>query len=219
MRIPLTPHGRREILLFGVVPLLAGLALWATVGWWAGIVPLGLAVFVFSFFRDPERPVPAGPGLLVSPADGLVTAIGPTEEPLYVRGEALRIGIFLSVFNVHVNRAPCSGVVELVQYCPGKFLDARDARCSTENEANAIGIRMDDGRRVLVRQVAGLIARRIVCPVRVGDRVKRGQRMGMIKFGSYTELLVEAGAGYEPRVGIKQVVHGASDVLMEKRGG
>lgn len=219
MRIPLTPLGARDLLLLGVLP--AALAVWllAAGPWWAGLLPAALAAFVFNFFRDPERAVPADEGVLVSPADGTVASVLEVDEPHYVKGPAIRVGIFLSVFNVHVNRSPARGVVEYVAYTPGKFLDARDPRCSAENEANAIGIRLDDGRRVLVRQVAGLIARRILCTVRVGDRVERGQRIGMIKFGSYTELIAAKGQGFAPCVALGAKPKGAATILFRGTAG
>lgn len=213
MRIPLTPLGGGQLVTFGFVPLLAGVLVTLGVHWAAGLPLLLVAAFSLNFFRDPERAVPAEAGLLVSAADGKVVNVLEVDEPLYLKGRGLRVGVFLNVFNVHVNRSPGAGVVEWVDYKPGKFLDARDERISEENEANAIGIRLDDGRRVLVRQVAGLIARRIVCTVKVGDRVARGERIGMIKFGSYTEVIVEPGTRFVPAVKVGEKVHGASTVL------
>ncbi|MFG0320008.1 MAG: phosphatidylserine decarboxylase [Planctomycetota bacterium JB042] len=214
MRIPLTPLGGGQLVAFGFVPLALGLGLGFGVHWGAGLPFLLIALFSLNFFRDPERAVPSGEGLLVSAADGKVVNVLEVDEPLYLKGRGLRIGVFLNVFNVHVNRAPGAGVVELVDYRPGKFLDARDPRISEENEANAIGLRLDDGRRVLIRQVAGLIARRIVCTAKVGDRVERGERIGMIKFGSYTEVIVEPEGRWEPAVKVGEKVNGASTVLL-----
>ena len=216
MRIPLTPHGTRELLLFGVPPLLIAPWLATQVHWAASLPLVAIGVFVFSFFRDPDRAVPQGAGEMASPADGKVVMILERDEPSYVKEKSLCVGIFLSVFNVHVNRAPESGTVEFVKYTPGRFLDARDPRCAAENESNAIGIKTDDGRRILVRQVSGLIARRIICTVKEGDHVARGQRIGMIKFGSYTELWVAASAGYQPAVKLEQSVRGAADVVVRR---
>lgn len=213
MRIPLTPLGLPQLLLFGLLPLLAGIALSVWVSVWAGLPFFLLTLFVLNFFRDPERDAPDQPGSLVSAADGKVANILEVDEPLYLKGPGRRIGVFLNVFNVHVNRSPCAGTVELVHYTPGKFLDARDERCSAENESNAIGIRGDDGQPILVRQVAGLIARRIVCSVKEGDRVERGQRIGMMKFGSYTEVIVAADSPFRAAVQLAQKVEGASDLL------
>lgn len=218
MRIPITPLGGWQFISFGVIPLALGIALLIWTPWYTAVLPLALGLFVFSFFRDPERRVPEGEGLLVSAADGKVVSILPVEEKMYLKGPGIRIGVFLSVFNVHVNRAPASGVVEMVRHTEGRFLDARDSRCSEENESNSIGIKLDDGRRILVRQVAGFIARRIICTVKEGDRVERGQRIGMIKFGSYTEVVVEDGAGFKAAVTCPQVVAGASTVLFRQTG-
>ncbi len=212
MRFPLTPHGARELLLFGGGALvLAALLFLAHPA--ASLPFLALAAFVFSFFRDPERKPPPGEAAAVAPADGTVTDIEEVDEPHFLKGRALRIGIFLSVFNVHVNRAPLEGKVRTVRYAPGRFLDARDPLCRSENESNLVGF---EGARgpFAVRQVAGLIARRIVCPVKEGDPVVRGQRMGMIKFGSRTELLVPAGARVKVETAVGRKVRGGETVIL-----
>ncbi|MFI5403033.1 MAG: phosphatidylserine decarboxylase [Planctomycetota bacterium] len=212
MRIPLTPHGVRELILFGGGALLGGALLFLVHP--ALAVPfVALAAFVFSFFRDPERKPPGGPDAAVAPADGTVTDIEEVDEPHFLGGKALRIGIFLSVFNVHVNRAPLEGKVKKVRYSPGRFLDARDPRCKSENESNLVGF---EGARgpFAIRQVAGLIARRIVFPLKEGDPVARGQRMGMIKFGSRTELLVPAGARVKVETAVGRKVKGGETVIL-----
>jgi phosphatidylserine decarboxylase len=198
MRIPLVfRYAAREIALFVFLPLaLAGFA--AALGYpLLAILPFLLGLFSINFFRDPDRPLPGGAETLVSPADGTVTDVVELDEPLYLKERAVRIGIFLSVFDVHVNRSPSDGRVEWIEYRPGKFLDARKKECSTENEANWIGI-LGEGRgaplRLAVKQISGAIARRIVCPLRPGDAVSRGVRIGMIKFGSRTELYIPVSA-------------------------
>jgi len=212
MRIPLTPHGLRELLLFGGCLLALTVA-----GWflhpWAALPPLLLTVFVFSFFRDPERKPFGGPEVAVAPADGTVTDIEVVDEPEVIGGPALRIGIFLSVFSVHVNRVPLDGKVRLVRFQRGAFHDARSAACKEENESNLVGF---DGPRgpFAVRQVTGLVARRIICPLKVGDEVARGQRMGMIKFGSRTELFVPAEAKVKVEVEVGGKVRGAASALL-----
>ena len=215
MRIPLTPHGTRELLLFTAVLALLAWGAWAM---WPPLVavPSLLFLFLLSFFRDPERTSPDDPVAAVALADGKVTDIGEVDEPHVLGGRALRIGIFLSVFDVHVNRAPLDGTVTRVLYAPGKFLDARRPECVAENEANLSGFTGPRGP-FAVRQVAGLISRRIVSPMKVGDRVARGQRMGMIKFGSRTELLVPADAPVEVAVKVGQRVRGAETVLLRYR--
>ena len=189
------------------LPVLAGvgaLALGHTPLWWVAAAPVvALAALLVLFFRNPRRVIPSERGLLVSPADGTVVDIAEVEEPEFIRGPAVRIGIFLSIFSVHVNRAPCSGRVEHVRYRPGKFLDARNPRAGQENESQAIGILRDDaggppGVRVLVPQISGAIARRIICPLEEGQPVSRGRLIGMIKYGSRTELFVAA-----PRESVK----------------
>jgi phosphatidylserine decarboxylase len=155
-----------------------------------------------AFFRDPERRVPADPDVMVSPADGLVVETVELDHHPDINGPAKRISIFLSVFDVHINRSPCEGVVRMMRYQPGQFVDARDPDSGRVNEANTIVIEPDDPAEgpVVVRQIAGLIARRIVCDLKVGDRVRTGQRIGLIKFGSRTELIFPAGSRFLPSV-------------------
>lgn len=203
----LVPWGRGEmlrllarLLLLGAV--VVGLALlhrhWI---WLLLLVPLGLLLAVgVLFFRNPARRVPVEPGILVAPADGKVLEVGRVEESEYLGGPALRVCIFLSIFDVHVNRSPGAGRVEYLRYRPGKFHDARDERCALENESQSIGIGLEGdepgaGDRVLIRQISGAIARRIVCPLAPGDSVARGGLIGMIKYGSRTELYVPAPPG------------------------
>jgi len=189
MRWPFTTFATGTLLLFSLP--LAALALWlgkaAPGAWW--VVPIPVLLFVLSFFRDPQRQASGGEDDLVSPADGLVSDIVELDCP-DVGKRCTRIGIFLSVFNVHVNRVSCSGEVTAISKRNGGFFDARDKRAIEENEAATIVLKRLDGRRVGIRQITGLIARRIICPVVVGDRFERGQRYGMIRFGSRTELIV-----------------------------
>ena len=171
-------------------------------GWWwvwPGIMAL-LAVWVVSFFRDPIRPGPKGDRYVVSAAEGHVVHVTEVEESMYVKERAVRISIFLSVFDVHVNRYPVDGAVELVHYNKGKFLHAADEKASLDNEQSSIGIRGPHGR-VLVRQIAGLIARRIVTDSRAGDRVKQGERLGLIRFGSRTDVFLPLSA--RPTIKVK----------------
>lgn len=181
------------------------------------------------FFRNPARRIPTEAGVLVSPADGTVREVEIVEEGEYIGGPALRVGIFLSIFSVHVNRAPCAGVVEYLCYRPGAFHDARDPRCPVENESQTIGLRAvsgsgepGEGDRLLVRQVSGAIARRILCPLVVGHRVARGGLVGMIKYGSRTELYAPLPRGRESGVWEAAVkpgdrVRGGVTVLLRHR--
>jgi phosphatidylserine decarboxylase len=212
MAFPITKHGTQQILVYGTwLVMLAGYLWWLQP--WLVAIPAILFVFLISFFRDPERFPPGGPEVAVAPADGKVVDIGEVEEPHFIGGKALRIGIYLSIFNVHVNRAPLDGEVTARHYKPGKFLDVRDPSCEKENESNLIGFAGARGP-FAVRQVSGLIARAIVCPVAPGDRVARGDRMGMIRFGSRTELLLPAGADVTVECKIGDTVKGASSVLL-----
>jgi phosphatidylserine decarboxylase len=199
----------REGLKFGIPPLILGLlAIWA--GWmWLALILLVLAGFVFYFFRDPERALPASPSAVVSPADGRVLEV--IEEPLEGR-PGNRISIFLSVFNVHVNRSPVAARIESVDYRPGKFYAAMKARASTENEQNVI--RLDTGRGpVIVKQIAGWVARRVLLWKPVGAALARGERLGMIRFGSRVELWLPSEARVTVRPG--ENVKGGSSVVAE----
>lgn len=149
-----------------------------------------LAVFNFYFFRDPQREITGNHLSVLSPADGKVTQIVKIHEPDYFNSQVQRISIFLSVFNVHVNRAPISGTVDHFVYHTGKFMAAFKEKASLENEQTAIGVRNDFGHRVLFKQIAGLIARRIVCHLREGDTCKAGQRIGMIRYGSRVDVFL-----------------------------
>ena len=220
MGVPLAPAGRKEmvlltLLLGGAAVLCFGLAGRGHVFLWpAGALFAVLWLGGLAFFRDPERPIPREADIMVSPADGRVTEITRLDHHDEVGGPALRIGIFLSVFDVHINRSPCEGVVKSVRYQQGKFLDARHPDCGACNEANTVVLETANGP-VVVRQVAGMIARRIVCSVQPGDRVQLGQRIGLIKFGSRTELIVPFQL-FSPAVQVGDKVIGATSVLMRQ---
>jgi phosphatidylserine decarboxylase len=213
MRWPFTPYGTGPLILLTAALAAAAWLLSLSFGnpAWA-LVPLPIWLFVLAFFRDPERHAAGGEDDLASPADGLVSDITTLDDPA-LRAPATRIGIFLSVFNVHVNRAPCAGEVVDVRHRPGGYHDARDPRAIEHNRAATIVLARPDGRRVGVRQITGLIARRIVCPVSEGRRLARGERYGMIRFGSRTELIVETAALDEVLVQVGQTVHGGRTLL------
>jgi phosphatidylserine decarboxylase len=189
-------------------PLLAAAAL---IAWLAGplwaLPVLLLVVFFLWFFRDPNRLIPGEAGALVSPADGKITDV----SPLILNGTPrLRISIFLNVFDVHVNRSPVSGVIRSVQYHEGKFLNAMNAASAELNEQNVVTVE-GEGQVVVFKQIAGLLARRIVFDKKVGDRVERGERVGLIKFGSRVDVLLDASAVLAVKVGDR--VKGGSSVL------
>lgn len=188
--------------------LLAGAVLlgWLTRPVWA-IIPLLLAAFFLWFFRDPERVIPAEAGAVVSPADGKVTEVSVVSVG---DDKQLRLSIFLSVFNVHVNRTPIAGVIREVRYQRGKYLNAMDAASAEQNEQNIVTVE-GDGQRVIFKQIAGLLARRIVFNPKVGDQVERGERIGLIKFGSRCDVLLDASARSNVKVGDR--VKGGSSVL------
>ncbi len=222
-RVPLARAGWAELIVFSAVFLVLAVAS-ALAGalvhplfyvLLALVLPLWL--FVVSFFRDPHRVVPTEADAVVSPADGTVTHVGEVDDPDFPGGRAFRISIFLSVFNVHVNRVPRSGRVADVRYYRGCFLDARKHECAVRNEQLWIDIEEPNGRKVRVKQIAGAIARRIVCWVRPGEEVRAGERYGMIKFGSRTDLLLPAGDAAEVLVQVGSKVRGASTVLLRVR--
>jgi phosphatidylserine decarboxylase len=185
----------------------AGLLAWATGNWAWCIAPVLLSAFFLWFFRDPQRTIPEGSGLIVSPGDGLVTETETISTP---EGPRQRISIFLSVFNVHVNRSPIGGVLSRVYYQKGQYLNAMNPASADRNEQNAVTVR-GEGIEVTFKQIAGLLARRIVFSPKEGDTVERGQRVGLIKFGSRVDVVLPAEAALKVKVG--QKVKGGSSIL------
>lgn len=171
---------------------------WLTRPVWA-IIPCLLAIFFLWFFRDPERTIPQDPGAVVSPADGKVTDVSMVTVG---NQQQTRVSIFLSVFDVHVNRSPIAGVVRDIRYQHGRFLNAMNTASAERNEQNIVTMEGEvDGQEVVFKQIAGLLARRIVFCPKVGDRLERGQRVGLIKFGSRTDLLLDASARMNVKIG------------------
>jgi phosphatidylserine decarboxylase len=197
----------RDGYYYGLVLLGAAVLVgWLTTPVWA-VVPILLAAFFLWFFRDPERVIPGDAGAVVSPADGKVTAV----STAIVNGKPVqRISIFLNVFNVHVNRSPVSGVIRGVRYQTGKFLNAMNALSAEQNEQNTVTVE-GDGHTVAFKQIAGLLARRIVFTKKIGDRVERGERVGLIKFGSRVDVMLETSAEIGVQVG--DHVKGGSSIL------
>jgi phosphatidylserine decarboxylase len=176
-------------------------ALRHSTGWYiAAVLLVIIACWVVYFFRDPERTGERGDKLVVSPADGLVVMITDVDEPSYIAGKATRISIFMNVFNVHVNRYPVNGTVRFLKYNKGKFLNAAHEKASLDNEQMSVGIE-SGSRRILVRQIAGLIARRIVNYARNGDAAAQGTRMGIIRFGSRVDVFIPPGSAIRVKVG------------------
>jgi phosphatidylserine decarboxylase len=198
----------RDGYIYGLSLLtVAAVVVWLTDKWVWGIIPVLLAAFFLWFFRDPNRMIPAGDGLIVSPGDGLVTETVSIRTP---EGERQRISIFLSVFDVHVNRSPIAGMLSSVRYQKGKFLNAMNPASAESNEQNIVTVR-GEGVEVTFKQIAGLLARRIVFNYKEGDLVERGQRVGLIKFGSRVDVVVPADAELMVKVG--QRVKGGASVL------
>lgn len=221
--MPLTSFGAKEIAVSAGAFCVLTLAIYNLsriyqLPWLLALIAPLAAVFlwVLWFFRDPSRPVPTGARLIVSPADGTVTHLDEADEPDYIGGAARRCSIFLSVFDVHLNRAPASGVVEYVKFRPGSFFDARREESLVKNQNKDIGLAVDEEglpAKMVVRQSSGLIARNIVCPVATGAKLKRGQRYGMIKFGSRTTLLLSMDADIVWKVKVGDKVRAGETIL------
>ena len=208
---PMHPEGRRFVAIFAAITL--GLFLiWQPLGW----IGVGLTVWCYYFFRDPVRVTPVREGLIVSPADGVVSLIEravPPAELGMADAPLTRVSVFMSVFNCHVNRAPVAGRVAAIAYRPGKFLNASLDKASADNERNSLCLEMADGRQVAVVQIAGLVARRIVCFTREGDRLETGARFGLIRFGSRLDVYLPEGVA--PLVALGQTMVAGETVLAD----
>jgi phosphatidylserine decarboxylase len=215
-RMPLARWGWRELNLYGW-PLLAATAGFALLGWpWGllAVMPGSLLFLLFYFFRDPRREIPSDARSIIAPADGAVVDVTGIERDEFLGGPAVRVGIFLSIFNVHINRAPLAGRVVKMRYKPGQFLNAMRPESAEHNEFMWIGFEQTEPphRRFAVRQISGMLARRIVCPLTPGQTVARGEKFGMIKLGSRTEVILPADA-VEIRVRPGDKVRAGSDVV------
>ncbi len=208
---PMHPEGWRFVAAFAAVTLVL-FWIWEPLGW----LGLGLTVWCYYFFRDPKRSVPQGDGLILSPADGIVSLIEPAVPPseLGLGTEALtRVSVFMNVFNCHVNRAPIGGRVAAIAYRPGKFLNASLDKASEDNERNSLAIELADGRKIAVVQIAGLVARRIVCFTHVGQALRAGERFGLIRFGSRLDVYLPQGVN--PQVALGQTMIAGETVIAD----
>jgi phosphatidylserine decarboxylase len=212
-----TRHGAREMLIGAVVLAVVAVGL-GYVFWPLALLVIPVLVWLFAFFRDPEREIPVEQDVMVSPADGTVSDISDLPHDELLGGPAVRVGIFLSVFNVHINRSPCDGRVLEAYYKKGKFINAmRHQLASDENESNTIVMgEPTTGKPIaVVKQIVGLIARRIIFSAEKGQLLRRGERIGMIKFGSRTELTVPKWMEPQVKVTVGQTVRGAADVIFK----
>ncbi len=224
MRIPITKYGLPQVVVYPAVVLAVMVGVlfllkrqmptWGVVV--LELVLLAMLLWILSFFRDPQRQSPDGANILLSPADGVVSDIATVDEQTFVGGKALRIGIFLNIFNVHINRMPCAVRVESVTYRKGRFINAMNADSGRVNESNDIGLtRIEDpADKLLLRQVSGAIARRIVCEAEVGEEFGSGEKFGMIKFGSRTELYLPIRGEATCRVKVGDKVKAGLTVLV-----
>ena len=206
---PMHPEGRKFVAIFATITLVLFL-LWEPLCW----VGVGLTVWVYYFFRDPERVVPNDDGIMVSPADGIVSLLEPAVPPMELElgSEPMtRVSVFMSVFNCHVNRIPAAGRITTVAYHHGKFLNASLDKASEQNERNGITVELSDGRQYGVVQIAGLVARRIMCWSKEGSDIQRGERFGLIRFGSRLDIYLPSGA--EPTVQIGQTMIAGETII------
>lgn len=209
--VPMHPEGRKFVAVFFVIAVVLGF-LWKPLFW----LGLGLTVWCYYFFRNPVRSVPQRPGLIVSPADGVVSLIVKSVPPKDMDlgdEELTRVSVFMNVFNCHVNRAPIAGTIRTVNYHHGAFLNASFDKASELNERNSITIEANDGTKIGVTQIAGLVARRIVCFVNVGTGMKVGERFGLIRFGSRLDVYLPKGV--EPMVALGQTAVAGETVLAD----
>ena len=202
----------REGWAYCIISIAAALGVALAAGWsWS--LPLWLiAAFILQFFRDPPRAVPVDPRAVLSPADGRVVVVERVEDP-YLKREALKLSVFMNIFNAHSNRSPVDGEVRAAWHHPGAFVNAELSKASEDNERNALWIKMADGVDITCVQVAGLVARRILCYVKAGDRLRRGERYGFIRFGSRLDLYLPPSA--LPRAAVGDKVYAAATVLAE----
>ena len=208
---PVHREGYPFIGIFAAVTLVLFL-IWQPLGW-IGVI---LTVWCYYFFRDPDRHTPQRDGLLISPADGVISLIELSVPPVELgMGEApmMRVSVFMNVFNCHVNRTPIAGTVSAVSYRPGTFLNASLDKASVDNERNSVAVEMADGRKIAVVQIAGLVARRIVCDVKPGDALETGERFGMIRFGSRLDVYLPDGV--HPLVSLGQTMVAGETVLAD----
>ncbi|WP_370286108.1 phosphatidylserine decarboxylase [Pseudooceanicola nanhaiensis] len=208
---PMHPEGRRFVAIFAVATLVLFL-IWEVLGW----IGVGLTIWCYYFFRDPVRHVPEREGLVVSPADGIVSLIEPAIPPVELGMPDVpltRVSVFMSVFNCHMNRAPIGGRVEAIAYRPGKFFNASLDKASDDNERNSLLIEMEDGRQMAVVQIAGLVARRILCFTQKDRILATGQRFGLIRFGSRLDVYLPDGV--EPLVAIGQTMVAGESIIAD----
>jgi phosphatidylserine decarboxylase len=220
MRIPITKYGMPQVVVYpglcvlamAIIDFLVPISL---LFWLIESVLAVVLIWMLSFFRDPYRQIPAGDNLILSPADGTISDIEIVDEPSVIDGPATRIGIFLSIFSVHINRTPCAVKIEKITYRKGLFINALDRDCGNVNESNNIGmVRLKKPYdKMLVRQISGAIARRIVCDAEQGQEFTGGSIFGMIKFGSRTELYLPAGCGAKIAVKVGDKVNAGLTIL------
>lgn len=212
---PMHPEGRKFVVIFAAIGFILAL-IWEPLGW----IGFGLTIWCYYFFRDPKRATPTRERLIVSPADGIVSLIEQAVPPAELGmsdAPLTRVSVFMNVFNCHVNRAPIGGEVKSIAYRPGKFFNASLDKASADNERNSLCIEMADGRQIAVVQIAGLVARRIVCFTKIGASLKTGERFGLIRFGSRVDVYLPDGV--HPMVNLGQTMVAGETVLADLTSG
>jgi len=189
---------------YGTAIVLSIITAIAQCAWWTLLLG-GITAFIMYFFRNPERTVPEAAGAVISPADGKIVQKRLVTEDEHIGGEAIKVSVFMNVFNVHVNRSPYKGIVKKVHYYPGKFINASLDKASEHNERNAVLIETEKGKKLLFVQIAGLVARRIVCYVKEGDSLEKGERFGLIRFGSRVDVYFPPDSDIKVGIGDKVV--------------
>lgn len=206
---PMHPEGRKFVAIFGAVTVILFI-IWDPLGW----IGVGLTIWCYYFFRDPKRAVPQGHGIVVSPADGVVCLIEKVAPPAELQmgdEERIRVSIFMSVFNCHVNRTPIAGTIGAISYHHGAFLNASLDKASEQNERNAIRIDLENGQQIAVVQIAGLVARRIMCWAQKGQNMHTGERFGLIRFGSRLDVYLPQGV--LPQVALGQTMIAGETII------
>jgi phosphatidylserine decarboxylase len=212
IKLPIAKYAINDIIIVILITVVMGYFLYQVQPVLA-LFPLIIFLFVLYFFRDPLRKIPDGNNLILSPADGKIIEISEVIEDTFIKEPSIKIVIFLSLFDVHINRTPCAGRVVLLEYRKGQFLVASNPKASKQNERNSIGLLVSNSFKMLVRQIAGIIAQRIVCDIKLNQEVKKGMRIGMIKFGSRTEIYVSKNRIDKINVKLNDRVKGGESIL------
>lgn len=212
MKLPIAKYAVNDIIIMMLITGVTGYFLYQSQPVLIGL-PLIFFLFTLYFFRDPSREIPNDNNLILSPADGKIIEINEVIEDTFIKGPSIKIAIFLSVFDVHINRSPCDGKIIFLEYRKGKFFVASNPKATRQNERNSIGLISSNSFKILIRQIAGIIAQRIVCGINLNQEVKKGMQIGMIKFGSRTEIYIPKNKIEKVNVKLNDRVKGGESIL------